>query len=118
MSDCQRLTLSLDPTVVLEGLVLKRLEALSGRRRQDWLRSLLGYGYLAECRWLRRELPSPQVVIKNRSSSYAKWLTEVPAQSFDHTHTYGKSTPQARVPPTVASGGGSKVFSHLRAVVG
>ena len=117
MSHCQRLTVSLDPTLVLEGLILKRLNVLRGRRRQDWLRALLGYGYLAECRWLRRELPSSsQVHGKERLSSFANWLTEAPAPSIDRPRR--NTTPQVRVPPTVAFDGGSKPFGHLRAVVG
>ena len=39
--DPKRLSLTLDPGLVLERLILQRLSGLTRKRGQDWLRSLL-----------------------------------------------------------------------------
>lgn len=51
----QRFSLTLDPGLVLERLILARLSGLKRKRAQDWLRALLVHGFLVEGQWLRSE---------------------------------------------------------------
>ena len=57
ITEPQRLSLTLDPGLVLERLILRRLSGLKRKRGQDWLRSLLVQGFLAEGQWIRSECP-------------------------------------------------------------
>ena len=56
LTDPKRLSLTLDPGLVLERLILQRLSGLKRKRGQDWLRSLLVQGFLAEGRWIRSDV--------------------------------------------------------------
>ena len=58
ISASQRFSLTLDPGLVLERMILSRLSELKRKRGQDWLRSLLVQGFLVEGQWLRRERQS------------------------------------------------------------
>ena len=49
----RRVSVPLDPEVLIEALVLARLEALPKRRRASWVRGLLVQGFLIESRVLR-----------------------------------------------------------------
>jgi hypothetical protein len=49
----RRVSVPLDPEVLIEGLILARLEVLPKRRQTDWVRGLLVNGFLAESRLLR-----------------------------------------------------------------
>jgi hypothetical protein len=49
----QRFCIRLDPAMLLEGLLLERLERVPKARRQEWLRGLLVNGYLTEARTAR-----------------------------------------------------------------
>jgi hypothetical protein len=49
----RRIGVVLDPEVFVEGLILKRIEALPKRRQADWLRGLIVRGFLAESRVVR-----------------------------------------------------------------
>ena len=44
----QRFSLTLDPCLVLERLILARLSGFKRKRAQDWLRALLVQGFLVE----------------------------------------------------------------------
>ena len=46
--------MQLDAGMLVEALILERLNALPKRRHQDWIRSLLVQGFLAESRVLRQ----------------------------------------------------------------
>lgn len=49
----QRISVPLDPGMLLERLILARLAATPRAWQQEWLRTLLGQGYLWESRMLR-----------------------------------------------------------------
>ena len=51
ISASQRFSLTLDPGLVLERMILSRLTGLKRKCGQDWLRSLLVQGFLAEGQW-------------------------------------------------------------------
>ena len=50
-----RLGVRLDPALVLERAILRRISTMTGKRGEDWLRGLVGLGFLTEGRWLRIE---------------------------------------------------------------
>ena len=82
-----RLSLTLDPGLVLERLILRRLSGLKRRRGQDWLRSLLVQGFLAEGQWIRSECPRDNDRASSQepripTSPFASWLerTNTPAR--------------------------------------
>ena len=82
----RRITVRLDPSILLERLILDRLAAIPKPRHQDWLRSLLVNGYLAEARVLREVQngtanPSSETACAEKSASlppsaYASWLRQ------------------------------------------
>ena len=47
-----RVSLSLDPSILLERLILERLAQTAYSRQREWLRMLIVQGYLFECRLL------------------------------------------------------------------
>ena len=121
----QRFSLTLDPGLILERLILARLSGLKRKRAQDWLRALLVQGFLVEGQWLRsarhssgeRAAPADPPI---PPTPFASWLRRatvyplreaVPAQvpvrqSVAALETIAQST-------TV-----SKPFAHLRKVIG
>lgn len=119
-----RLSLTLDPGLVLERLILRRLSGLKRRRGQDWLRSLLVQGFLAEGQWIRSECPRDSDRASSQEpripmSSFASWL--------ERTHTPARRgvdpaapTPPPTSPVTTATRPVSetKPFAHLRKVIG
>ena len=119
-----RLSLTLDPGLVLERLILRRLCELKRRRGQDWLRSLLVQGFLAEGQWIRSECPrnidraSPQEP-RIPTSPFASWLerTHTPVRrAVDHRAP--TSTPTSPITPAASPGAETKPFAHLRKVIG
>ncbi len=48
-----RIALQLDTRVVLEAIILNRLQRIPTNRRQEWLRGLLVQGFRQECQTLR-----------------------------------------------------------------
>jgi len=50
----RRVSVRLDPGMLIEALILKRLNTVPKRRHPDWIRTLLIQGFLAECRVVRR----------------------------------------------------------------
>ena len=61
VSPPKRLSITLDPGLVLERLILQRLDDLQRKRGQDWLRSLLVQGFLDTAR--NRTHPSPPLLL-------------------------------------------------------
>ena len=118
MSNVQRITMSLDSGLVIEALILRRLDGLRGRRRQDWLRSLLGQGFLLECRWLRKDalLSARSGPSVGMPSSFARWLARVPSKKVEGARV--ETITPIRTLPKRDTGTHSKPFAHLRAVVG
>lgn len=117
----QRCILTLDPALVVERLILRRLAELTRKRGQDWLRSLMGQGFLAEGRWLRNEQPGCGDVTGTRepavpATSFASWLESRRPMSG------GSSVPTQQAIAVPDTGqrplSGSKPFAHLRAVIG
>lgn len=121
ISSPKRLSVTLDPGLVLERLILKRLAVLQRKRGQDWLRSLLVQGFLAEGRWLRsaepdagksREPHEPAIP----ATPFARWLER--ARTNDRTDHELRSQP-AEVPiAALQTSAGAKPFAHLRKVIG
>jgi len=119
-----RLSLTLDPGLVLERLILRRLSGLKRKRGQDWLRALLVQGFLAEGQWIRSECPRDN----DRASSQEPRIPTSPFASWlERTHTPARravdpaaSTPTPASPITTATSPGAetKPFVHLRKVIG
>ncbi|MDN5869219.1 MAG: hypothetical protein L0H73_00625 [Nitrococcus sp.] len=121
ISSPKRLSVTLDPGLVLERLILKRLAVLQRKRGQDWLRSLLVQGFLAEGRWLRsaesdggksREPHVPAIP----KTPYAGWLEG--SRANDRTDHELRSQPAEAPMAALQTSAGSKPFAHLRKVIG
>ena len=105
-----RITLQLDTRIVLEAIILNRMERIPKARRQEWLRGLLIQGFRAECRILREV---PREIEPSPATAFSSWLE--------------KDSPKAIVPPerhqAVAAGkentsGSGKPFAALGKVIG
>ena len=116
----QRFSLTLDPGLVLERMMLRRLAGLERKRGQDWLRALLVQGFLAEGRWLRyagdrggdRSNPERPNVPPTDFAGWLEGSTRSPERAPEPAPvTRGQA--MAPVQPT-----GDKPFAHLRKVVG
>jgi hypothetical protein len=117
----KRLSITLDPGLVLERLILRRLADLQRKREQDWIRSLLVQGFLAEGRWLRAGEP-------DGSQSRVPHGPAVPATPFsqwlqgarDNSSSDQEPTPRSADVPTTPprSNSNTKPFAHLRKVIG
>jgi len=117
----KRVSITLDPGLVLERLILRRLEDLQRKRGQDWLRSLLVQGFLAEGRWLRAGEP-------DSGEGHAHQAPAIPATPFARWLEGARSTgrsdqelpPRSAAAPTTPPGAtaGAKPFAHLRKVIG
>ena len=125
----QRFSLTLDPGLVLERLILARLSELTRKRAQDWLRALLVQGFLVEGQWLQSERRGGRngaapIESAIPATPFAGWLgradgpplrTAVPeTESVRPTVTAVESTKASRVKPATQS----KPFAHLRKVIG
>ena len=125
----QRFSLTLDPGLVLERLILARLSGLTRKRAQDWLRALLAQGFLAESQWLRSARHSGQDRVATDdptipTTPFASWLGNA---SVSATRAAVRVTEPVQPivaaieSPTkviAASTTGSKPFAHLRKVIG
>ena len=121
----RRVTVRLDPGLLVEALILKRLNTVPKRRHPDWIRALLVQGFLAECRVVRQlaGTASEHPVAKRR-------MQPSPGSGFDFSDGFARSANPKRVvrthrhvankfpPSPVAAGGLDKPFAHLRKVVG
>ena len=114
-STVRRISLTLDPALVIERMILARIDTLSRPRARDWLRSLLAQGFVAEGRWLHTEL-------LNGNGS----VTRIPTTAY--TRMLGKSDRKPTRAPTVEHpvidvaqtpvGRSHKPFARLRNVIG
>ena len=116
----KRLSLTLDPGLVLERLILRRLADLQRKRGQDWLRSLLVLGFLAEGRWLRagelgrgegREPHAPAIP----ATPFARWLERAHANGRTAHEPALSSVAAPTTPPSTNAS--AKPFAHLRKVI-
>jgi hypothetical protein len=117
----KRLSITLDPGLVLERLILRRLEDLQRKRGQDWLRSLLVQGFLAEGRWLRTGEPGEcgsRVPHGNPipATPFARWLEGSRANDRADHEPPTRSVTAPMTPPSATAG--NKPFAHLRKVIG
>lgn len=121
----RRVTVRLDPGLLVEALILKRLNTVPKRRHPDWIRALLVQGFLAECRVVR------QLAGTASEHAFAKRrMQPSPGSGFDFGDGFARSANAKRdmgvnrhvankFPPSpVAAGGVDKPFAHLRKVVG
>lgn len=116
----KRLSITLDPGLVLERLILRRLADLQRKRGQDWIRSLLVQGFLAEGRWLRTGEPGGSqyrvpVDPAIPATPFARWLQG--AHDNDGSDREALRSAEApTTPPSTSSN--AKPFAHLRKVIG
>ena len=121
----RRVSVRLDPGLLVEALILKRLDTVPKRRHPDWIRALLVQGFLAECR-VARQLKEPAA-----EHSFAKRrMPPSLGPGFDFGDGFARSVNAKRdigvnrhvsnqAPPSpVVAGGADKPFAHLRKVVG
>ena len=124
-SEGLRVSVQLDPGMLVEALILQRLNAVPKRRHQDWIRSLLVQGFLAESRLVRQlngTAPGNQATEHRAQRSRRS--------GFDFSEWLGRSAnpkPVVRATPDmrkedplgfVEQGRSDKPFAHLRKVVG
>ena len=120
MTEPQRISLTLDPGLVLERLILKRLYGFNRKRGRDWLRSLLVQGFLAEGQWMRTESTgSGEGAVPQASSvpttAFAGWLERSRRPPGPASAPTTVSAPEENDCATASSG---KPFAHLRKVIG
>ena len=122
MTEPQRIRLTLDPGLVLERLILKRLAELTRQRGHDWLRSLLIQGFLTEGRWLRtegsqtREGRAPRAP-EIPATPFGRWLGNTVRSPTEFPDRPAVPVPEDK--PWAARGSSDgKPFAHLRNVIG
>ena len=120
----RRVSVRLDPGLLVEALILKRLDTVPKRRHPDWIRALLVQGFLAECRVVR------QLAGTASENAFAKRrMQPSPGSGFDFSDGFARSANAKRdrgvnrhvskeVPASPAASGIDKPFAHLRKVVG
>ena len=121
LTEPKRLNLTLDPGLVLERLILQRFSVLKRKRGQDWLRSLLVQGFLAEGRWVSRDIPGNRAELVPRETTvpatpYANWLER--AHPVNRLNAEMVPTAATAATPTPISSPDAKPFAHLRRVIG
>jgi len=121
LTEPKRLNLTLDPGLVLERLILHRFSGLKRKRGQDWLRSLLVQGFLAEGRWISRDIPGNRAELVPRETTvpatpYANWLER--AHPVNRPNAEMVPTATTAATPTPSASPDAKPFAHLRRVIG
>ena len=121
ITEPKRLNLTLDPGLVLERLILQRFSVLKRKRGQDWLRSLLVQGFLAEGRWVTRDIPGNRAELVPRETKvpatpYANWLER--AHPVNRPNAEMVPTAATAATPTPSASPDAKPFAHLRRVIG
>ena len=121
LTEPKRITLSLDPGLVLERMILQRLAGLKRRRGHDWLRSLLVQGFLAESRWIRSDRQGNPEDAAPRATTlpatpFADWLER--AQPVSPLKTDVPAAVAMLSTPTRGADATLKPFAHLRKVIG
>lgn len=124
-AEVRRVSVQLDPGMLVESLILQRLNAVPKRRHQDWIRALLVQGFLAESGVVRRLSATAS---QNRAAQRRE--PQSPRSGFDFSDWVGRSAtpkPMMKVTPGITKavpesaarpGGAEKPFAHLRKVVG
>ena len=125
LSAGRRISVQLDPGMLVEDLILQRLQSLPKRRQPEWIRSLMVQGFLSESRLIRqlKGAASQTRVVSNR-------LQQLPGLGFDFRDWPGRSAkpkPVIKAVPEeskedplrcVQQINAAKPFAHLRKVVG
>ena len=122
LTDPKRISLTLDPGLVLERLILQRLSGLKRKRGQDYLRSLLVHGFLVEGRWIcsgahgtrEKKLVPRETTLP--VTPFASWLGS--AKPMDRLDTEPEKATATMAVVTPNTGLESKPFAHLRKVIG
>ena len=117
----KRVSITLDPGLVLERLILRRLADLQRKRGQDWIRSLLVQGFLAEGRWLRSGDPGGShsgvpVEPAVPTTQFSRWLQGAHDNGGSDQEPAPRSAEAPTTPPSTSCN--SKPFAHLRKVIG
>ena len=122
LTDPKRISLTLDPGLVLERLILQRLSGLKRKRGQDWLRSLLVHGVLVEGQWICRDRHGTREKIgvpretTLPTTPFATWLERARPTGRSDSEPARATAMAAVVTPN--AGLESKPFAHLRRVIG
>jgi hypothetical protein len=121
----RRVSVPLDPEVLIEALILARLEALPKRRQLDWVRGLLVNGFLTESRLVRAlqagasakgdEEQRPRSLAA-AGFTFGQWRGR-PAQAEPATRPSPVDGRHQHSKPAKPDGP-HKPFAHLRKVVG
>ena len=114
-----RFTVTLDPNVPLERLLLQRLQSLTRSSRHAWLRSLMVEGFLRECRVLecvRTSRPNLIPACTERPPSAPYTLAASPRFTGTSTSVGQPIEPLIELPAMAQADG--KPFAHLRRVIG
>ena len=121
----QRISVQLDSVMLVEDLILQRLQSLPKRRQPEWIRSLLVRGFLSESR-LDRQLKGAA----SQTCAVSDRMPQSPKSGFDFRDWTGRSAklkpvasvipdvPEADPPRCVQQINSAKPFAHLRKVVG
>lgn len=121
----QRFCIRLDPAMLLEGLLLERLERVPKARRQEWLRGLLVQGYLWEGRTSRgvqrteaQSFAGDQTENKEPAlaTAFGGWLTRPQPPMSRVAPECSASLQARRITPEKQEI--KKPFAHLRKVIG
>ena len=121
LTDPKRISLTLDPGLVLERLILQRFSVLKRKRGQDWLRALLVQGFLAEGQWIRSDKAGNNANLVPRETTvpatpFANWLGRAhPANRIGFESAPAVDMAVTMTPTTSTE---PKPFAHLRKVVG
>lgn len=129
-TECQgperrRISISLDPEVLVEGLILDRLSTVPKRRQVDWLRTLLVRGFTHECRVVRAlgttvGMGPPEARSVPRSRGFGFGFMGWDRQGRSHEECTPRTagtragSPNHNAPHSESN----KPFAHLRKVVG
>lgn len=115
----KRLSITLDPSLVLERLILRRLADLPRMRRLDWLRALLAQGFLVESRLLRVGTPDmPAAMLPGGTPKPEPRVAGWALQSHASAAPLATSTHCAPVPRKSAESSARKPFAQLCRVIG
>jgi hypothetical protein len=120
-----RIHVRLDPGMLVEAMILERLNALPKRRHQDWIRYLLVQGFLAESRVFRqldgtasenRVAARPVQQSPRSGFDFAKWTDR--SSNSRAVPSVNRDVPRDDRPSSPKQPGASKPFAQLRKVVG
>ncbi len=121
----RRIPVQLDAGMLVEALILDRLNALPKRRHPDWIRSLLAQGFLAESRVLRQidgtasedRFAERRMQQSTRSGfDFADWTGR--SRNPSAVVSVKRDVPQIDLPSSAEQPSASKPFAQLRKVVG